>query len=238
MAPKLSFAEIPNRSKARETSRFSKNSLPAISSITQQDVEPRSEQFLRWGTLFILLAIPIPFRKGDQKILPSRNRGENERKGALGMKTIIPDIIGGLLLLTQNLDANGRGGGVGFALPDPHSSSSAARAANTQSTQSNPDRIAPQRAVNPQPGVNSQRGNLPQRSTRVAPERTLQNQSQNNPLSYAAASRRTLHEMHDHNWWRQHFRVIVFAIGGFYYWDGGYLYPGWGYDPIYNNYDY
>jgi hypothetical protein len=232
MAPKLSFAEIPNRSKARETSRFSKNSLPAISSITQQDVEPRSEQFLRWGTLFILLAIPIPFRKGDQKILPSRNRGENERKGALGMKTIIPGIIGGLLLLTQNLDANGRGGGVGFALPDPRSSSSAAPAANTQSTQSNPARTAPQ------PGVNSQRGNLPQRSTRVAPARTLQNQSQNNPLSYAAASRRTLHEMHDHNWWRQHFRVIVFAIGGFYYWDGGYWYPAWGYDPSYNNYDY
>jgi hypothetical protein len=44
--------------------------------------------------------------------------------------------------------------------------------------------------------------------------------------------------MHDHNWWRQHFRVIVFTIGGFYYWDGGYWYPAWGYDPSYNNYDY
>jgi Putative peptidoglycan binding domain len=44
--------------------------------------------------------------------------------------------------------------------------------------------------------------------------------------------------MHDQNWWRQHFRVIVFAIGGFYYWDGGYWYPAWGYDPSYNNYDY
>jgi hypothetical protein len=154
------------------------------------------------------------------------------------MKAIIQFVGVGLLLLTQNLDANGRGGGVGFALPDPHFSSSAAPAANTQSTQSNPDRIAPQRAVNPQPGVNSQRGNLPQRSTRVAPGRTLQNQSQSNPLSYAAASRRTLHEMHDHNWWRQHFRVIMFAIGGFYYWDEGYWYPAWGYDPPYNNYDY
>ena len=149
------------------------------------------------------------------------------------MKTIIPGIIGGLLLLTQNLDANGRGGGVSFALPDPHSSSPAAPAAKARPAQSSDSGIAPQ------PRVNIQNGNLPERSsTRRGPGRTLQNQSQNNPLSFAAASRRTLHEMHDHNWWRQHFRVIVFAIGGFYYWDGGYWYPAWGYDPSYNNYDY
>src|SRR5205823_439082 len=47
-----------------------------------------------------------------------------------------------------------------------------------------------------------------------------------------------LHKMHDQNWWRKHFRVIEFAIDGFYYCAGGYWYPAWGYDPIYNNYNY
>ena len=175
----------------------------------------------------------IVFRKGDRRILPSRNRGENGRKGAFGMKTITSFLISGLLLLTQSVDAGGRGGGVGFALPNARSSSAAAPAAEAGSAQSNPAPVAPQS------GVNLQRRNLPRRSTtRVGQARTVQNQSQNNSLSYAAASRRTVHEMHDHNWWRQHFRVIVFDVGGFYYWDGGYWYPAWGYDPSYNNYDY
>jgi len=149
------------------------------------------------------------------------------------MKAITSFLISGLLLLTQSVEAGGRGGGVGFALPNARSSSAAAPAAEARSAQSNPAQTAPQ------PGVNFQRGNLRQRSTtRAASARTVQNQGQNNPLSYAAASRRTVHEMHDHNWWRQHFRIIVFAIGGFYYWDSGYWYPAWGYDPSYNNYDY
>jgi hypothetical protein len=149
------------------------------------------------------------------------------------MKTITSFLITSLLLLTQSLNAGERGGGVGFALPTRQSSSPAVPDANAQGAQSNPAPIAPQ------PGKNAQPGNLRQRSTTgVGQARSGQNQSQNKPLSYAAASRRTVHEMHDHNWWRQHFRIIVFAIGGFYYWDSGYWYPAWGYDPSYNNYDY
>jgi hypothetical protein len=151
------------------------------------------------------------------------------------MKTMTSFLITGLLLLTQSLDAGERGGGVGFALPipSPRSSSPDAPVARAPAAQNNPARTAPQ------PGVNIRPGNMPQRSiTRVGQARSGQNQSQNNPISYTAASRRTVHEMHDHNWWRQHFRIIVFAIGGFYYWDSGYWYPAWGYDPSYNNYDY
>jgi hypothetical protein len=39
------------------------------------------------------------------------------------------------------------------------------------------------------------------------------------------------HERHDRDWWRQHFRTIVFILGGYYYWDAGYWYPALGYDP-------
>lgn len=31
--------------------------------------------------------------------------------------------------------------------------------------------------------------------------------------------------------------MIVFVLGGYYYWDNGYWYPAWGYDPNYS-YDY
>ncbi len=175
---------------------------------------------------------PFYFERGIGKSYHRAMAARTDEKELLGMKAITSFLITGLLLLTQSVDAGGRGGGVGFALPNARSSSAAAPAAEARS-ESNPAQTAPR------PGANLQRGNLPQRSTtRAASARTVQNQGQNNPLSYAAASRRTVHEMHDHNWWRQHFRVIVFAIGGFYYWDGGYWYPAWGYDPSYNNYDY
>src|SRR4029077_14155100 len=129
--------------------------------------------------------------------------------------------------------AGERGGGVGFMVPSARSSSPVAPVARAPAAQNNPARTAAH------PGKDAQPGTLPQRSTtRVEQARSGQNQSQNNPLSFAAASHRPVHEMHDHNWWRQHFRIIVFAIGGFYYWDSGYWYPAWGYDPSYNNYDY
>ena len=38
-------------------------------------------------------------------------------------------------------------------------------------------------------------------------------------------------EWHDRNWWRSHYSRIVFGAGGWYYWDAGYWFPAWGYDP-------
>lgn len=38
-------------------------------------------------------------------------------------------------------------------------------------------------------------------------------------------------QWHDRAWWRSHFDRIVFVNGGWYFWDGGYWYPAWGYDP-------
>jgi hypothetical protein len=63
-------------------------------------------------------------------------------------------------------------------------------------------------------------------------------QGKNNHLSFSDAQRFHRQEWHDCNWWRQHFTTIVFVIGGYYFLDGGYWYPAWGYDPLSNYYDY
>jgi hypothetical protein len=37
---------------------------------------------------------------------------------------------------------------------------------------------------------------------------------------------------HDRGWWRDHHSHIVFVLGGWWYWNAGYWYPAWGYDPV------
>jgi hypothetical protein len=36
---------------------------------------------------------------------------------------------------------------------------------------------------------------------------------------------------HDRFWWRNHYNRVVFVYGGWYYWNSGWWYPAWGYDP-------
>ena len=36
---------------------------------------------------------------------------------------------------------------------------------------------------------------------------------------------------HDREWWHHHHDRIVFVFGGWYYWDAGWWYPAWGYEP-------
>src|SRR5213595_205934 len=38
-------------------------------------------------------------------------------------------------------------------------------------------------------------------------------------------------EWHDQNWWHSHHRNIVFVFGAPYYWNAGYWFPAWGYNP-------
>ena len=38
-------------------------------------------------------------------------------------------------------------------------------------------------------------------------------------------------QWHDRDWWRSHCDRIVFVSGGWYYWNAGYWFPAWGYDP-------
>jgi len=142
------------------------------------------------------------------------------------MKTITSFLITGLLVFAQSLEGGDPGGDVGFA----HSSSPTVPKAAAPAAQKNP---AP---TTRQPGVNNQPGNVQQRSTtRVGQTGRSQGQSQINPRNSAvAAPRQDRHERHDRDWWRRHFRTIVFAVGGYYYWDDSYWYPALGYDPNYS----
>src|SRR5213083_186749 len=38
-------------------------------------------------------------------------------------------------------------------------------------------------------------------------------------------------QWHDRSWWRSHYDRIIFVNGGWYYWNTGYWFPAWGYDP-------
>ena len=38
-------------------------------------------------------------------------------------------------------------------------------------------------------------------------------------------------QWHDQWWWTSHHSHLVFVFGGWYYWNTGYWYPAWGYDP-------
>jgi Putative peptidoglycan binding domain len=46
-----------------------------------------------------------------------------------------------------------------------------------------------------------------------------------------AAFRNYNRTWHDRRWWRDHHSHIVFVLGGWWYWNTGYWYPAWGYDP-------
>jgi hypothetical protein len=57
-------------------------------------------------------------------------------------------------------------------------------------------------------------------------------------ISHDEASRRHWHEWHDRNWWHNHCETIVFVTTGYYFLDGTYWYPAYGYDPLQTYYDY
>ena len=57
-----------------------------------------------------------------------------------------------------------------------------------------------------------------------------------NRIAFADACRRHHREWHGCNWWRRHY-TVVFVNFGWYFWDAGWWYPAWGYDP-YNAYSY
>jgi hypothetical protein len=72
-------------------------------------------------------------------------------------------------------------------------------------------------------------------NTNVNANRTRQNF---NHLNWADARRNRDRNRHDRGWWRSHFNRFVLFGGGYYYWDGGYWYPAYGYDDAYNSYSY
>ena len=57
-------------------------------------------------------------------------------------------------------------------------------------------------------------------------------------IGHDEAFRRHWHEWHDRNWWHDHCDTIVFIPTGYYFLDGSYWYPAYGYDPSQSYYDY
>lgn len=96
-------------------------------------------------------------------------------------------------------------------------------------------------AINPQRHViTNDPAERPQLETRESPADLAGKKwhNKNDRPSYSDACRRHGHEWHDRNWWHGHCDTIVFVIGGYYFLDGSYWYPAWGYDPLQSYYDY
>jgi Putative peptidoglycan binding domain len=68
-------------------------------------------------------------------------------------------------------------------------------------------------------------------------KRNWQNQTLNNN-SWTDARHRHHNEHHDRNWWSSHFTRFALFGSGYYFWDGGYWYPAYGYDSGYDTYAY
>ena len=43
---------------------------------------------------------------------------------------------------------------------------------------------------------------------------------------------------HHHHWWTSHYTRFALFGGGYYFWDSGFWYPAYGYDPYYSTYAY
>ena len=59
-----------------------------------------------------------------------------------------------------------------------------------------------------------------------------------NEWSYSAAQRWNWREHHNRDWWRRsNYRLVRYG-GGYWYWNSGWWYPAYGYDPYYSHYVY
>ena len=80
----------------------------------------------------------------------------------------------------------------------------------------------------------------PQVETRESPKDVPEKKgaNKNDRIRYSDAFRRHWHERHDRNWWHDHCDTIVFVTTGYYFLDGSYWYPAYGYDPSQSYYDF
>jgi hypothetical protein len=95
--------------------------------------------------------------------------------------------------------------------------------------------------------LNSQRrvttsdpGQQPQPETRETPKEPGRTnwRNKNGHSNFLDAFHRHRHEWHDRDWWHNHCDTIVFVTNAYYFLDGSYWYPAFGYDPLNSYYDY
>ena len=53
-----------------------------------------------------------------------------------------------------------------------------------------------------------------------------------------AAFRDYRRQWHNRDWWNNNYSRVILVGGGWWYWNAGYWYPAWGYDPDYTYYPY
>jgi hypothetical protein len=59
-----------------------------------------------------------------------------------------------------------------------------------------------------------------------------------NERSFSQAQHWNWRQRHDRNWWhRNNYRLVLYG-GGYWYWNSGWWYPAYGYDPYYSHYVY
>ena len=95
--------------------------------------------------------------------------------------------------------------------------------------------ISPQRHVTTHDPATARQPET-QESLKDTPAKTSHHKKDN--ISFDEAFRRHWHEWHDRNWWHDHCDAIVFVTTGYYFLDGSYWYPAYGYDPLNSYYDY
>lgn len=59
-----------------------------------------------------------------------------------------------------------------------------------------------------------------------------------NELSFSDARRWNWRQRHERDWWRRNNYRLVRYGGGYWYWNAGWWYPAYGYDPYYSHYVY
>src|ERR1041385_2542934 len=83
--------------------------------------------------------------------------------------------------------------------------------------------------------------NIQSNTNTNARNRDWRNRPHNNnttTFTYQQARSRFNHQHHDRHWWRSHYSRIALFAGGYYFWNDGYWYPAYGYDPYYSTYTY
>ena len=106
----------------------------------------------------------------------------------------------------------------------------------TPRVRTNPNVVTiPQTTTTAQSNVNAR--NRSDRDNRSRTNSNWQNQTSNN-LSWADARRHHHHDHHDRGWWSSRYNRFALFGSGYYFWDNGYWYPAYGYNPAYNSYAY
>ena len=99
----------------------------------------------------------------------------------------------------------------------------------------------PEREVQPQVAV--EQAVAPEVNTQVErrdirPRNIERRGPRTHSWSYDEARRYHRRERRDRSWWRSNYSRFALFGGGYYYWDRGYWYPAYGYDPAYSTYIY